>query len=60
MVLRWIRGFSGGDASEPDTVDNDTDLPWWEKVSHPDPQIRMEGRQEEQQEREANARYDRD
>ncbi len=28
MVLRWIRGFSGDDASEPDTVDDDADLPW--------------------------------
>ncbi len=60
MVLRWVRGFPSDDVNESDSDEDVAKLPWWEKVSHPDPQVRMQGRREEQEETEANARYDRD
>ncbi len=62
MVLRWLLGISeeDEDSNELEAHEDADSLPWWEKVSHPDPVVRTQGHREEQQEREANVRYERD
>jgi hypothetical protein len=48
-----------GDGNEA-TETNPNNLPWWEKVSHPDPKVREQGHKESEKERERLSRYDQD
>jgi hypothetical protein len=60
MVLRRLFGLPNDQGSgELETSDDVSSMPWWEKVSHPDPKVRQQGRREEQQEREAMTRHER-
>ncbi|MBD0344906.1 MAG: hypothetical protein ICV63_08795 [Coleofasciculus sp. Co-bin14] len=40
-----------------ETLEDAQDLPWWEKVSHPDADIRVQGHKEQQQESDREADY---
>lgn len=62
MVLRWLLGIPEEDENSDrlEASENANNLPWWEKVCHPDPEVRTQGHREEQQEREANVRYEGD
>ena len=61
MVLRWLFGLPESDeVIESETPEEADNLPWWEKVSHPDPEVRIQGHKEAQEEREAQSHYGKD